>query len=118
MCEDPRCADWGRFFPELYGHGHSYSRPKLAEFTGMVDADGQDIYEGDVLEYELNEHYGNVRVVVKWDPEYGAWVSKGEFSHGGGHQSLNAGGFKGCRRIGSLDQNPEFYYPAKKLREI
>lgn len=116
-CTEPRCKKWWKGFENA--HEHDFDRPKLGEFTGLLDKDGMRIYEGDILSEYCNEFYGKVPVVVRWDVEKGAWTSAGEYDGGGGHRSLNGEHFKKCERIGNVDRQTErpLYYPAKKLNQ-
>ncbi len=43
----------------------------VGQFTGLRDAKGIDIYDGDILHFEQDEK--NHTVVVKWNYEVGAW---------------------------------------------
>lgn len=52
----------------------------LMEFTGFKDCQSNDIYEGDIIEFDRVEWGGNDNIhVVSWDGEDGSW------NWGGGH---------------------------------
>lgn len=114
-CGEPRCCNWGSRYEDV--HKHILVRPKHGKTTCLLDCGGETVYEGDILTEYYNEYYGDVRVVVKWATEKGAWISKGEFHHGGGHESLNGEHFKELKKIGNIDKNRDLYFPAKNLME-
>ncbi len=93
------------------------TRPKHHEYTGLVDREGTSIFEGAILERWYNQLYGDVRSVVVWDAEKGAWVDRGHFASGSGWVSLNGQNFKYNLIVGHIDETPEELYPAVKKAE-
>jgi len=91
------------------------NREKVWEFTGLFDRDGKPIREGDILLETYNHAYGTVASVVYWNPENGAWCSRGDFADGGGHSSIHGAHFRNCLKIGTIDDDPGLFVPAKKI---
>ncbi|GAB3997663.1 hypothetical protein GCM10028807_43270 [Spirosoma daeguense] len=80
----------------------------LMQFTGLVDSDGRDIYEGDIISIDDKTTYK-----VFWDDQncYWAILSRQGDENGpyGGALIQNTGFSKSRRRIiiGNIYQNPE-----------
>ncbi len=55
-----------------------HSEYKITEFTGAVDRNGDDIYEGDIIEFDAREWGDDEtnKFVVSWD-DYHYWWSFG-----------------------------------------
>lgn len=63
---------------DAQGVGHDADPQTVGQFTGMLDADGREIYEGDVIHSDNNSH------TILFDDRYGAfrafWGKNGEQS--------------------------------------
>lgn len=72
----------------------------LMQFTGLLDKNGKEIYEGDVCLVEKNGIVVNARVVFN----HGAFVFK--FNDISNWKLVNRGGPKTCEVIGNIYENP------------
>lgn len=70
----------------------------LMQFTGQQDSSGKDIWEGDIIEFDLNEWGGKDNIhVVSWGDEYAEW------DWGGG----TTDDMEWWTVIGNIYENPE-----------
>ena len=77
---------------------------ELMQFTGLLDKNGKEIYEGDIGFF-----FKNANFIIDWDDEYGKYMycyRKGK----------GAGGFSGTTAkrfqvIGNIYENPELLPP-------
>ena len=79
-------------YPEMYS---------LMQFTGSVDRNGNEIYEGDIVLLDEGFYPRNRPIVFS---EYGAW-NIGELGISFGQ--MKADGFVHCEVIGNIYQNPK-----------
>ncbi len=52
----------------------------VGQFTGLCDAKGIDIYDGDILHFE--QYSKDYTAVVKWNYDVGAWCMQLQFCDG------------------------------------
>jgi hypothetical protein len=79
---------------------------ELMQFTGLLDKNGKEIYEGDIVAITSFE-YGIERWEIRWsDINSGFWI--------GTYHPLNQGMAKLAGVIGSIYENPELIESAKK----
>ena len=82
----------------------------LGEFTGLKDKYGKEIYEGDIVEFQLIS-----KGVVNWNPKYcGFWIdftdSEGKNRYSNFNVTFSDGVLNMCNTIaviGNIYENPE-----------
>lgn len=90
---------------QLKGFNHAIPLDcvELMQYTGLKDKNGQEIYEGDILQdFHKKTEEPITRVKVYWND--GFW--DGEPLKGERYKTCYAG-FKCCKVIGNIYENPE-----------
>ena len=76
----------------------------LMQFTGLLDKNGKEIYEGDILQHEPDGNMPHHYIVVYWDGVMAAYYVKFQNSNG---TDLLEGYTKRHKIIGNIYENPE-----------
>ncbi len=95
----------GKVFDDWYAYGQEDGSDNiiLMQYTGLKDRNGQEIYEGDILQdFHKKTEEPITRVKVYWND--GFW--DGEPLKGERYKTCYAG-FKRCKVIGNIYENPE-----------
>lgn len=82
------------------------TRYEVMQFTGLLDKNGVEIYEGDILAHEA---YGkDRRWVVEWlvDGEYVGFIKRA-YVHGVADAHKPFMSFDGCEILGNIYEDPE-----------
>ena len=82
----------------------------LMQFTGLQDKNGKDIYEGDVVKWDKDNHYNNCggncntdRIEIVKYKEYGFEP----FIYSDGYNGVIMIDYNYCEVIGNIYENPE-----------
>ena len=97
-------------FMALNADDSLYSEPM--QFTGLLDKNGDEIFEFDIVEWEHKDTGQLVRGIVKYDTELGFWgMTDSRFN------DLRAIGYLANQRVtvlGNIYQNPELIESVKE----
>lgn len=74
-----------------------FSGMPLMQFTGLLDKNGKEIYEGDILESDISKKYAP----VEWNNSTASFNCISEFIH------IVPVNFKYAKIIGNIYENPE-----------
>jgi len=105
---DPLSND-GNIISIIFGHMDkgSYTTEKvsggfaLEQYVGQLDADGNEIFEGDILQDEFGA------MVIKWSDEYSDFSLRSKDGSFYGWGDEDAGYLSGYEVIGNIHENPE-----------
>lgn len=75
-------------------------RETVGQFTGLIDKDGRKIFEGDIIENDLD------RFIVEWDDEFAGFFLSDADPEYQGYVTLSEVSKDGCV-IGNIYDNPE-----------
>ncbi len=110
--------EWHYFTPEnistykLTFEMHTLQGDEFYLFTGLLDKNGKEIYEGDIV----CRTYDDVKFTIKWDTHNVAFVGNGKeksvYMEGlRGYPNMGSPladfSAKGCEVIGNIYENPE-----------
>lgn len=102
---------------EFFNHGRNgrpvmmadeHENVEIMQFTGLLDKNGKEIYEGDILTNAIEETI----VSVSWDVTGANWKFNEhkifmDDGVGRGKWNLDMGYAKNCEVIGNIYENPE-----------
>jgi len=77
--------------------------------TGAKDKTGTPVFEGDIVQDDIGE--GGATSVVKWFPDYAAFIREGRYIGGGGWGTLNLEGVNKQTVVGNIFESPEKLVP-------
>lgn len=83
--------------------------------TGLKDRLGRDVFEGDIVEGLFPHSIAPARAVVKWAPNYAAFVMEGRFKNGGEWGTENLSEISFYQVVGNVIENPNEFHPAQGL---
>lgn len=96
-------ADNGGDFCEIY----DFSEIELMQFTGLLDKNGKEIYEGDIISSLYRRDGCKGVYVVRWDEKSARFYGERH----GIHQQINVTvsplDWGGCEVIGNIYETPE-----------
>lgn len=89
-----------------------YGDCEIQQFTGLIDKNGKEIYEGDFLYDPETGDEGNdisASYVVEFKEDWGCWVIDNSFKRDGSHYAGIVGyfGYENLEVIGNIHENPE-----------
>ena len=78
------------------------------QFTGLLDKNKNEIYEGDILEVKLLDKYNTdvVKAVIKWYQPEASFHLEEKTSHGFRYWGTQQ--MEWCLVIGNIHENPEY----------
>lgn len=88
----------------------------IGQFTGLYDAHGKEIYEGDILKWKADNRL--YAVVFKWGMFYASVEVCNQEVYGGFPLHALAGDEKGIEIVGNIYDNPELKKKYKEIIEI
>lgn len=59
--------------PEYAINNCAVEQDSIGQFTGLKDADGKEIYDGDILFQEENEYFEDIVAIVFWQKDQAGW---------------------------------------------
>ena len=79
---------------------HHFGDKKLMQFTGLHDKNGEEIYEGDILNHETDGQF-----TIVWDNDFLGFAGKTEGSNAVDY--IHSGYFRKCEIIGNIYENTD-----------
>lgn len=87
------------------GAWRAFSEVELMQYTGLKDKNGVEIYEGDILDFTLEQHYDGIYQEMNYKQPI--VFSKGSFWAGNNLLHAVICADEELRVIGSIYENPE-----------
>ena len=88
----------------------------IGQFTGLYDAHGKEIYEGDIVKWKADNRL--YAVIFKWGMFYASVEVCNQEIYGGFPLHALAGDEKGIEIVGNIYDNPELKKKYKEIIEI
>jgi uncharacterized phage protein (TIGR01671 family) len=111
-CEHDDCDCF--FEPESFCGVLENERYVVMQFTGLLDRNGKQIYEGDILRYPLEEEI----ISIRWDTTGANWQFDTHKAFddgvGRGNWDFKSGIAKNSEVIGNVFENPELLTNSKE----
>lgn len=92
------------------------NKETIGQFTGLYDAHGKRIYEGDILKWKADNRL--YAVIFNWGMFYASVEVCNQEKYGGFPLHALAGDEKGIEIVGNIYDNPELKKKYKEIIEI
>ncbi len=56
------------------GNGSGGDEYVVQQYIGLRDKNGKEIYEGDIIQYNVGSSYDNMSFIVKWSNDSLSWI--------------------------------------------
>ena len=70
-----------RHFIETINHEYEVKPETVGQFTGLLDADGEEVWEGDIIKMPETDFNAEIIGIVEYDSDRAAFVLRSPHSH-------------------------------------